>query len=163
MASATRTRREVPVQTQLHEPVGSPFPRSPAERRTASRIVLIDEDEENRQLVSEVVTRAGHEVVGHAADGALGVQVTLAERPDLVITSWRMPVMDGVETTRRLRTACPNVAVVALCSLSDRLLCDEFLRAGADACIEKRDIHGLPAAMLDVQRARRVTGPPSAT
>src|SRR5687768_980629 len=65
------------------------------EAREAMRVVLVDDVAEIRQLIREVLTKAGHEVVGQAADGSSAVQETLAERPDLVITDFRMPQTDG--------------------------------------------------------------------
>lgn len=118
------------------------------------RVVLVDDADEVRELVAEVLTRAGHEVVGHAHDGWEGVELALAERPDAVITNWRMPRMDGVETTRRIRDAYPGIAILALSSSDDPRVRDGFLRAGADAVIDKRDMQGLLAAVRAVQGAR---------
>jgi DNA-binding NarL/FixJ family response regulator len=97
------------------------------------RIVLVDDSDEVRELVAEVLSGAGHEVVGHAHDGWEGVELALAERPDAVITNWRMPRMDGVETARRIRAAYPSIAILALSSADYPEVRDGFLRAGADA------------------------------
>jgi DNA-binding NarL/FixJ family response regulator len=111
------------------------------------RVVLVDDADEVRELVAEVLAGAGHEVVGHAHDGWEGVELALAERPDAVITNWRMPRMDGVETTRRIRAAYPSIVILALSSSDDSEVRDAFLRAGADAVIDKRDMRGLLAAV----------------
>jgi DNA-binding response OmpR family regulator len=124
----------------------------PDERR-ALRVVLVDDTDRIRELVARVVTGAGYEVVGHAHDGWAGVELALAERPDVVITNWQMPRMDGVETTRRIRAAYPDVAIVAL--TTEPTVCDDFLRAGADSCVDKRDMRGLLVA-LDAVESRRM-------
>jgi len=126
----------------------------PGGGRTALRVLLVDDTDRIRQLVAEVVTRAGHEVVGHAHDGWDGVELALAEHPDAVITNWQMPRMDGVETTRRIRAARPDVAIVAM--TTERNVWDEFLRAGADACVDKRDVRGLVSALESAARSRGV-------
>jgi two-component system chemotaxis response regulator CheY len=118
------------------------------------RVVLVDDADEVRQLVAEVLTRAGHVVVGHAHDGWEGVELALAERPDAVITNWRMPRMNGVETTSRIRAAHPEVAIITLSSTGDAEVREAFLRAGADAVIDKSDMRGLPAAVRAAEGAR---------
>src|SRR4051812_24534138 len=118
------------------------------------RVVLVDDTDHVRELVAEVVTGAGHEVVGHAHDGWEGVELAMAERPDAVITNWRMPRMNGIETTRRIRAAYPGIAILALVSTEDPQVRDGFLRAGADAVIDKRDMRGLLAAVRAVEGAR---------
>jgi len=123
----------------------------PDERR-ALRVVLVDDTDRIRELVAEVVTRAGHEVVGHAHDGWAGVELALAERPDVVITDWQMPRMDGLETARRIRAAYPGVAIVAL--TTELSVHDDFRRAGADAVLDKRDMSGLVAALVAVAASR---------
>jgi DNA-binding NarL/FixJ family response regulator len=116
------------------------------------RVVLVDDAEHIRHLVAQVVTKAGHDVVGHAHDGWAGVELALAEQPDVVITDWRMPRLDGVETTRRIRAAHPAMAIVAM--TTDPAACEAFLRAGAGVCIDKRDVRGLVDALDSVARAR---------
>lgn len=118
------------------------------------RVVLVDDADRVRKLVDEVLTRAGHEVVGHAHDGWEGVELALAERPDAVITNWRMPRMDGIETTRRIRAAYPGIAILALTASDDPEVRAAFLRAGADAVIDKRDMRALLAAVRAVDGLR---------
>jgi DNA-binding response OmpR family regulator len=118
------------------------------------RVVLVDDADEVRELVAKVLTKAGHEVVAHAHDGWMGVQEALRQRPDLVVTNWRMPKMDGVEATRRIRDAHPGVAIVALSSTGTRKLHDAFLDAGADACVDKGDMRSFLAAVEAIERER---------
>lgn len=117
------------------------------------RVVLVDDTDEVRELVAEVLTAAGHEIVGHAHDGWEGVELAMAERPDAVITNWRMPRMDGMETTRRIRATYPAMAILALSSAGDPAVREGFLQAGADAVIDKGDIRALLAAVRAVDDA----------
>ena len=80
--------------------------------------------------------------------------MALAVRPDAVITNWRMPRMNGVETTSRIRASYPNIAILALSSSDDPAVRDAFMQAGADAVIDKRDMRGLLAAIRAVEGAR---------
>ena len=66
------------------------------------------------------------ELVGAVANGEEAVRLCEEQRPDVVLMDIEMPVLDGVEATRRIGAAHPEVAVVVLTSFSDR---DQILRA----------------------------------
>jgi DNA-binding NarL/FixJ family response regulator len=70
-------------------------------------------------------------VVATAADGAEAVRLTAEHRPDVVLMDISMPVMGGLEATRRIVGAWPDVQVVILTSFDDRLTVAEALDAGA--------------------------------
>jgi anti-anti-sigma factor len=114
------------------------------------RVVLIDDSKQVREAVAELIRNAGHEIVGEAEDGPSGVRMTLAQRPDLVIVDWRMPGLDGVEVTRRIRASHPAPAIVAYCSSDCVELRDAFRAAGAEAFVDKRDVLGLEVAVRAV-------------
>jgi DNA-binding NarL/FixJ family response regulator len=71
------------------------------------------------------------EVVGAAADGAQAVAMADAERPDVILMDLSMPVMDGIEATRRIVASHPGACIVALTSLTDRERILGALDAGA--------------------------------
>ena len=71
------------------------------------------------------------EVVGAAADGAEAVEMAEAERPDVILMDLSMPVMDGIEATRRIVASHPGACIVALTSLTDRERILGALDAGA--------------------------------
>lgn len=103
------------------------------------RVVLVDDNAALREVIGEALRRDGHDIVGEAGDGHEGVERTQQLRPDLVITDFRMPTMDGIEATRRIKTTCPTVTVIAFCSTDSADVQRAFLEAGAHACIDKRD------------------------
>jgi DNA-binding NarL/FixJ family response regulator len=70
-------------------------------------------------------------VVGTAADGAEAVRLTELHRPHVVLMDISMPTMGGLEATRRIATAWPDVQVVVLTSFDDRSTVAEALDAGA--------------------------------
>lgn len=119
------------------------------------RVVLIDDAERVRNAVAASIRNAGHEIVGQAGDGAVGLREVLAHQPDLVITDWRMPGTDGVETTRQIRAAHPSAAIIAFTSTDTPELRDAFRMAGADAFVAKGDVRGLLAALRRVRARRR--------
>ena len=80
------------------------------------------------QLVAEI---EGVELVGAAANGAEAVDLCAAAAPDVVLMDLEMPVLDGIEATRRIKAEHPGVAVVVLTSFSDRARILSALDAGA--------------------------------
>ncbi|MGH2719907.1 MAG: response regulator [Actinomycetota bacterium] len=79
----------------------------------------------------------GVEVVGTAANGAEAVQMAKSLRPDVVLMDLRMPEIDGIEATRRLREEAPAVKVVVLTTFADDRNVLEALRAGARGYLTK--------------------------
>jgi DNA-binding NarL/FixJ family response regulator len=74
---------------------------------------------------------ADFEVVAAVGDGAAALVAAERHRPDVVIMDLSMPVLDGVEATRRLRTVTPEARVVVLTSTFDRGRIAEAIEAGA--------------------------------
>jgi DNA-binding NarL/FixJ family response regulator len=117
---------------------------------TALRVVIVDDKADIRHLLGLLLATAGHQVVGEAPDGRVGVTVALTLAPDLVIMDWQMPEMDGVEATRRICEQSPGLRVIAFSSASDPGMRAAFLAAGAFAYHDKADIDGLEASVAQV-------------
>ena len=66
------------------------------------KILLVEDDEVERELVRMTLERAGYRVVS-AEDGARGFELASAERPDLIVTDFWMPAADGFHLVRRVR------------------------------------------------------------
>ena len=96
-----------------------------------SRILVVDDEPDQRFALRRIFERAGHEVV-EAANGVTALHVVGQTRPDLVVTDVMMPVMNGVELIRRLRADAVTVAIPILCVSGDG-----HLAAGADAVLVK--------------------------
>jgi DNA-binding NarL/FixJ family response regulator len=80
---------------------------------------------------------AGLVVLGEAGDGAEAVQLVDELRPELVIMDVTMPVLGGIEATRRLHAAHPDLPIVVLTMHDEEALREEALRAGASAFLTK--------------------------
>jgi DNA-binding NarL/FixJ family response regulator len=94
----------------------------------------------------------GVEVVGTAADGEEALALAAELRPDVVLMDLRMPRVDGVEATRRLRAAHPSVSVVVLTTYADDRSVIQALQAGAVGYLTK------DASAAEIQQAlQRVT------
>ena len=97
------------------------------------KILIIEDNEMNRDMLSRRLARHGYEVVV-AVDGAEGLARARDERPALILMDMSLPVIDGWEATRRLKAdpetaAIPIIALTAHAMTSDR---DKALEAGCD-------------------------------
>ena len=97
------------------------------------RILLVEDNEMNRDMLSRRLVRKGFEVL-IAVDGREGVEKTQAESPDLVLMDMSLPVLDGWEATRRLKAAAetrhiPIIALTAHAMSGDR---EKTIQAGCD-------------------------------
>lgn len=96
------------------------------------RILLVDDQELFREgLRMLLATQADVEVVGEAGDGEEALREAARLRPDVVLMDLRMPLLDGVTATRRLRAVQPGSRVIALTTFDDDEYVFDALRAGA--------------------------------
>jgi CheY-like chemotaxis protein len=96
-------------------------------------ILLVEDNEMNRDMLSRRLERKGYRVV-LAADGLRGVEMAASHAPDLVLMDMSLPVLDGWEATRRLKAApatrhLPVIALTAHAMSGDR---ERALQAGCD-------------------------------
>lgn len=76
-------------------------------------ILLVDDDEQFRTMLSEVLKRAGHDVQ-EACNGSEATRMYRSHRTDLVITDLIMPDKEGLETIREIRQNDPGVRIIAM-------------------------------------------------
>jgi CheY-like chemotaxis protein len=101
-------------------------------------ILLIEDNEQNRYLVTYLLEKNGYEVVP-AVSGPHGIELAARVRPHLVLLDIQLPGMDGYEVARTLKNdpalrAIPIVAVTSYAMLGDR---EQAIAAGCDGYIEK--------------------------
>lgn len=114
------------------------------------RVLVVDDQELVRTGLRGILrSRFGFEVVGELPDGAGVVEAVAALAPDVVVMDVRMPRVDGVEATRRLRERSAAPPVLVLTTFEDEEILAGALRAGAAGFLLK----GVPAE--DLQRAVR--------
>jgi len=97
------------------------------------KILLVEDNEMNRDMLSRRLVRARYEVIV-AEDGARGVAMATSDRPDLILMDMSLPVIDGWEATRRIKATpelrkIPIIALTAHAMATDR---DKALKAGCD-------------------------------
>jgi len=96
------------------------------------RILLVDDQVLFREALRTLLTvQPDFEVVGEASNGEEGVRLAVKLNPSVALMDLRMPVLDGVAATRRLKELLPACRVIALTTFDDDELVFEGLRAGA--------------------------------
>ena len=97
------------------------------------KILLVEDNEMNRDMLSRRLVRNGFEVI-MAVDGEQGIAMAQSERPDLILMDMSLPVIDGWEATRRVRaseatSAIPIIALTAHAMSGDR---EKAIEAGCN-------------------------------
>jgi CheY-like chemotaxis protein len=96
------------------------------------KILLVEDNEMNRDMLSRRLTRNGFEVVV-AIDGAQAVAMAAAESPDLILMDMSLPVMDGLEATRQVKAAAATRSIPVI-ALTANALVEDRERALAAGC-----------------------------
>jgi two-component system, cell cycle response regulator DivK len=97
------------------------------------KILLVEDNEMNRDMLSRRLQRKGYEVMV-ALDGQSGVEMTQTQAPDLVLMDMSLPLLDGWEATRRLKAdaATRHIPVIALTAHAMSSDCEKALEAGCN-------------------------------
>ena len=102
------------------------------------KVLVVEDDKDNLDLMTYVLKRAGYEVIT-AETGEEGVELAISERPLFIIMDINLPGIDGLEATRRIRTseADANIPIIAITSFAMRGDMEKALSAGCSGCFEK--------------------------
>ena len=115
----------------------------------AVRVLVVDDQEPFRLAATAVVEATpGFELVGEAESGEQALLAVAALQPDLVLMDVVLPGIDGLEATRRLKAAAPQVTVLLLSTYDLQGYATSTAAAGAVAFVPKRSFG--PAVLLDL-------------
>jgi response regulator NasT len=118
-------------------PAGPSSAGSRASARTRGpRVLLVEDNAPLRASLRELLEDEGFSVVGEAGDGEEGVASAVELGPDLVVMDLKMPVMDGIEATRRIREATA-ARILVMTAYHDHALERWAIEAGAYAVVGK--------------------------
>jgi len=98
-----------------------------------TKVLLVEDNEMNRDMLSRRLIRRGFEVI-FAVDGQQGVDLARSERPDIILMDMSLPVIDGWEATRRVKSddvtkSVPVIGLTAHAMAGDR---EKAMEAGCD-------------------------------
>jgi CheY-like chemotaxis protein len=96
------------------------------------RILLVEDNELNRDMLSRRLTKKGYEII-MAVDGENGVDLALTLKPDLILMDMSLPIMDGWEATRRIK-AHPDTRAIPVIALTAHAMEDDRQRALEAGC-----------------------------
>jgi two-component system, cell cycle response regulator DivK len=98
----------------------------------SKRILVIEDQEDNRQILQDLLTSADFEVI-EAVDGEAGVAAATAQRPDLILMDIQLPLLDGYEATRRIK-ANPALRAIPIIVITSYALSGDDEKARAAGC-----------------------------
>lgn len=124
------------------------------------RILIAEDQQLVRQGLAALLKAEDIEIVGQAEDGEGAVEMARALKPDIVLMDLSMPVLDGVEATRRIKRMAPQIRVLILTVANCERRVAEALAAGADGYALKKLGHDeLMAAIASVRAGKHYLGP----
>jgi two-component system cell cycle response regulator DivK len=102
------------------------------------KVMIIEDNEKNLYLLRFLIEKLGHQII-EARDGKSGVNIAIIEKPDIILMDIQLPVMDGYEATRQIRSTdgfkdVPIIAITSYAMVGDR---EKSLAAGCTDYIEK--------------------------
>ena len=120
------------------------------------RILIVDDHEVMRQCIRSLLeTREGWEVCGEAATGPDAVTQSLRLRPDVVIMDINLPELNGLDATRQIVKAAPEIEVLVLTMHFSNELAHDVLQAGARGYVLKAEADEHLIAAVDRLRRDR--------
>lgn len=102
------------------------------------RILLVEDNKVYREALELLLgLRDEFQVVGSVGDGTRAVEACRELQPDVMVVDYRLPGLDGVQTTAAVLETCPDIAVVCLTASASRSEMEALEAAGAVACLRK--------------------------
>ncbi|MDO7873947.1 response regulator [Hymenobacter sp. ASUV-10] len=101
------------------------------------RILIVDDSFYMRTMLKNMLTDAGYEVVGEAANGAQAVEMANATTPDLITLDVILPDNTGLDVLKSIRQTQPNAKVVMCSAVGQEVIVNEAIESGALAYIVK--------------------------
>lgn len=122
------------------------------------RIILVEDNEVFREALELLLgLRSDIEVVASVGDGTAAIVAVRAYNPDVVLLDYRLPGLDGVQTTTAILETSPGMAVVVLTASVAPSEFDALLKAGAVECLSKdQELDEIVAAIHRAARGLRV-------
>jgi two-component system, cell cycle response regulator DivK len=104
----------------------------------SKRILVVEDQEDNRQILRDLLSNVGYEMI-EAEDGVQALELAAKHRPDLILMDIQLPLMDGYEATRRIK-ANPDLKSIPIIVVTSYALSGDEEKArlaGCDAYVAK--------------------------
>ncbi|HOJ88595.1 MAG TPA: chemotaxis protein CheY [Pseudothermotoga sp.] len=103
----------------------------------AKRVLIVDDAAFMRMLLKDIITKAGFEVVGEAANGVEAVEKFKELKPDVVTMDITMPEMNGIDAIKKIREFAPDAKIIVCSAMGQQAMVVEAIQAGAKDFIVK--------------------------
>lgn len=117
------------------------------------RVLVVDDTDHVRRMLTTMLAVDGFEVVGSAADGPAAIDAARRHSPDVVVVDYRMPAMDGLETARHLKEHRPDLHVIVYTAFIDEEVERQAAEIGVAICVGK--VEGLGPLEQEIRRLAR--------
>lgn len=118
-----------------------------------AKVVVVDDTRHVRAMLAAMLEIDGFTVVGQAASGAEAIQFVEERDPDVIVMDYQMPGMDGLETSRRIRTRRTDQAIILYSAYLDADIERQARQAGIALCVGK--VEGLPQLERHISQLTR--------
>lgn len=118
--------------------------------RAPIRVMIVDDTDHVRRMLTTMLTVDGFDVVHQASGGSDALDHVDEADPDVIVIDYKMPVMDGLDAARRLRARRPDQVVVLYTAYIDDALRREADEAGVALCLDK--VEGLNSLEREISR-----------
>ncbi len=98
----------------------------------SKRILVVEDQEDNRQIIRDMLSATDYEIM-EAENGEQALSAVAKQRPDLILMDIQLPIMDGYETTRRMK-ADPTMKSIPIIAVTSYALSGEEQKARAAGC-----------------------------
>jgi two-component system cell cycle response regulator DivK len=112
----------------------------------SKRILVVEDQEDNRRILRDLLTNAGYEII-EVENGEEALAVAARERPDLILMDIQLPLLDGYEVTRRIK-ADPALRAIPIIAITSYALSGDESKARAAGCDAYVDKPYSPRALL---------------
>lgn len=101
------------------------------------KILVVDDTEFMRLTIRRILEEAGYNVIAEAENGAVAIEQFKLHQPDLILMDITMPVMNGLEALKQIKTIDPNSTIVIVSALGQEMIVREAIASGAKSFIVK--------------------------
>lgn len=102
-----------------------------------AKILIVDDSRTSRRILRGILEADGHEIVGEATNGLEGYEMYKVMKPELVTMDITMPVMDGVESLKKIKEDFPEAKVVMVTAAGQKHNMIEAVQSGAAEFLAK--------------------------